>query len=118
MHDTTRLPVTKSVDPMPEGALDILVRRIVEEVNPLQIILFGSAARGTVGPDSDLDLLIIMPDGTHRRRTAQRLYRNLTGIDAPFDLIVATSGDLTRHRDNPGLIYQTVLKEGRSVYAA
>jgi uncharacterized protein len=69
----------------PEGeALQALVRRIVSEVHPLKIILFGSAARRTAGPQSDLDLLVVMPDGTHRRHTAKRLYRNLTGISAPL----------------------------------
>ena len=99
-------------------ALHALVQRIVTEVHPLKIILFGSAARHTAGPQSDLDLLVVMPDGTHRRHTAQRLYRNLSGIPAPFDLVVATEGDLEAHRNNPGLIYRAALQEGRIVYAA
>ena len=40
--------------------LDELVKRTVEAVNPLQIILFGSAARGAMGPHSDLDLLVVV----------------------------------------------------------
>jgi predicted nucleotidyltransferase len=47
--------------------VDELVRRIVEEVHPLRIILFGSAVRGKVGPNSDIDLLVVMPQGVHRR---------------------------------------------------
>lgn len=57
--------------------IEELVRRIVEFVHPLRIILFGSAARGEMGPDSDFDVLVVMPDGTHRRRTAQEIYRHL-----------------------------------------
>jgi predicted nucleotidyltransferase len=34
-----------------------LVRRIVEMVHPLRVILFGSAARGQRGPDGDIDFL-------------------------------------------------------------
>jgi predicted nucleotidyltransferase len=97
--------------------LRALVDRIVEEAHPIQIILFGSRARGTVSSKSDIDLLIIMPEGTHRRETARRLYRSLTGIGTSFDLVVATEQDLKVHRDNPGLIYATALKEGRVVYA-
>lgn len=100
------------------NTLDVLVRRIVDEAHPCRIILFGSAARSDATEQSDLDLLVVMPDGTHRRHTAQRLYRKLAGIGTPFDLIVATEGDLETHRDNPGLIYRTALKEGRTVYAA
>ncbi len=101
-----------------DQALDRLVRSIVQAVNPLRIILFGSAARGEGGPESDLDLLIVMPDGTHRRLTAQYLYRNLRGIGMPFDLLVATPSDLEEHKDNPGLVYRTILREGKTVYAA
>lgn len=98
--------------------VDHLVRQIVAAVQPLQVVLFGSAARGTMGPESDLDLLVIMPDGTHRRKTAQQLYRTLDGQGQPFDLIVATPSDLEKHKDNGGLIYRDILHEGREVYAA
>ena len=98
-------------------ALDELVRQIVAAVHPLQIILFGSAARGELTTGSDYDLLVVMPDGTHRRHTAQLLYRCIDGVVVPFDLIVATPSDLDKHRNNPGLIYHTVLQEGKTVYA-
>ncbi|MBI3988841.1 MAG: nucleotidyltransferase domain-containing protein [candidate division NC10 bacterium] len=52
-----------------------LVQSIVEAVHPLRIVLFGSAARGEMGTDSDIDVLVVMPEGVHRRRTAQLLYR-------------------------------------------
>lgn len=68
--------------------------------------------------DSDFDLLVVMPEGTHRRHAAEQLYRTITEITIPFDLLVATPGDLERHRDNPGLIYRTVLQQGQTLYAA
>ena len=98
--------------------LEDLVRQIVETVHPLRIILFGSAVAGGMGPDSDLDLMIVMPDGSHRRHTAQYLYRAISGVTVPFDLIVATPSDLEKHKDNIGLIYRTILREGRTIYAA
>ena len=52
-----------------QQALDELVTRIVEAVHPLKIILFGSAARGEMGPDSDVDVMVVMPEGTHRLDT-------------------------------------------------
>ena len=51
-----------------------LVQQIVEAVQPLRFVLFGSAARGEMEPESDIDLLVVMPEGTHRRRTAQHLF--------------------------------------------
>jgi predicted nucleotidyltransferase len=98
--------------------LEYLIRGIVDEVHPLRIIVFGSAARGEMHPDSDVDLLVVMPDGTHRRRTAQSLYRTMRGAGVPFDVLVATEDDLERHKDNIGLIYHTILKEGKEVYVA
>jgi predicted nucleotidyltransferase len=98
--------------------LDELVRRIVDAVHPLKIILFGSAARGEMGPNSDFDVLVVMPDGTHRRKTAMHLYGIITGVKVPYDIMVATPSDLETHRDNIGLIYHTVLKEGKMLYAA
>jgi predicted nucleotidyltransferase len=95
-----------------------LVRRIVDAVHPLRIILFGSATRGEMGADSDLDVLIVMPEGIHRRRTAQDVHQRLFGFPVPVDVLVATPGDLEKHKDNIGLIYHRVLREGKEIYAA
>lgn len=101
-----------------EPDIDVLVKEIVELVHPLRIILFGSRARNEAKSDSDIDLLIVMPEGTHRRKAAQYLYRNIRGIKVPYDLIVATPRDLELHQADIGLIYISVLREGRDVYAA
>ncbi len=98
--------------------IEELVQKIVKVVKPQRIILFGSAARGEFGDASDIDLLIIMPEGTHRRRTAQKLYRQIRGIPASFDILVATTRDIERHKDNIGLIYHTILEEGKELYAS
>ena len=98
--------------------IDYLVRRVVEIADPLRILLFGSAARGEARPGSDVDLLVVMPEGTHRRATAQRLYREITGVGLPFDIVVATPSDLEKHKDNIGLVYRSALRDGKEVYAA
>ena len=70
--------------------LDTIVHRITEAVQPRRIILFGSAVRGQMGPHSDLDLLVVMAEGTHRRRTAQAIYRCLGGLGVARDVVVVT----------------------------
>ncbi len=50
------------------GVLGEIVHRIVEVARPERIILFGSAARGQMGGDSDVDLLVVVEPGVHRRR--------------------------------------------------
>lgn len=103
------------VDP---HVVDRLISDIVNTVHPLRIILFGSTARGDTYAGSDIDVLVVMPEGTHRRRIAQLLYRQISGVGVPFDILVTTPSDLERHKHNIGLIYRDVLKEGREVYAA
>lgn len=94
-----------------------LVQRVADTVNPLRIILFGSAARQDAGPQSDIDLLVVMPDGTHRRQISQKLYRSIRGMGVPFDIVVATPKDLEVYKEDIGLIYRQALQEGVEVYA-
>jgi predicted nucleotidyltransferase len=98
--------------------LNDLMGQIVNLVQPRKIILFGSHATGKPTPDSDFDLLIVMPDGTPKRKTAQYLYQNIFGIKIPYDLIVTTETDLIKYRDEPGLIYYSALRNGKEIYAA
>jgi len=81
--------------------VDELVRRIVEVAHPLRVILFGSAARGKMGPHSDLDILVVMPNGVHRRKTAQEIYRHLWGFGFAKDIIVVTESDIREYGSNP-----------------
>ena len=51
-----------------QAVLDEIARRIVEVAQPERVILFGSAARGEMRPNSDVDLLVVK-ENAHRRRT-------------------------------------------------
>jgi predicted nucleotidyltransferase len=105
----------KKPDPQ---VIDEIVRRIVEAVQPLRIILFGSAARGRMSPHSDLDLLIVVHDGCHTRRVAQFLYFQLRGVGCAKDLIVVQESDVRKHGDNPYLIIRDALRKGKELYRA
>jgi predicted nucleotidyltransferase len=98
--------------------LEELVQRIVAAVHPLRIVLFGSAARGEMGPDSDLDVLVVMPDGVHRRETAQLIRRRLMGFGFAKDIVVVTESDVEKYRSNPYMIIKPALEEGRELYHA
>ena len=95
-----------------------IVRRVVEAARPDRIILFGSAARGRMGPDSDVDLLVIKSGVEHRRRLAQDIYRRLIGTGVPVDIVVVTPEDIERFGQRVGSIIRPALREGREVYAA
>jgi predicted nucleotidyltransferase len=96
--------------------LDEIVRRIVQVAQPERIILFGSAARGKMGPNSDVDLLVVK-SGAHRRRLAQAIYMNLFGVGQAVDVVVVTPEDIERYKDSFALVIEPALREGRVVYA-
>ncbi len=100
-----------------QKVLDEIVRRIVKAAKPESIIIFGSAARGEMGPDSDLDILVVAACD-HRRNTARKIRRELFGIGVPIDIIVAKPEDIERYRDSIGLIYRPALRDGKVLYAA
>ncbi len=98
--------------------LDEIIRRIVEVADPQRILMFGSAARGTMGPDSDIDLLVIVDRPVHRGHLAGDIYMHLGGVRQPVDVVVATPEDMERYGDSPWLVYGWALEEGVEVYAA
>jgi predicted nucleotidyltransferase len=102
---------------MEPPVLDTIIERIVEVADPERIILFGSAARDEMGPHSDFDLLVVKSD-VHRRKLAQRIYRNLIGVGQPVDIVVVTPEDLERYADSHALVISPALEEGTEVYSA
>ena len=70
-----------------------------------------------MGPDSDLDLLVVKSN-VHRRATAQMIEQSLIGINIPTDIVVATPEDIELHKDTIGLLYRPALREGKVIYAA
>ena len=98
--------------------LEAALERIVAVAQPDRVILFGSAARGTAGPQSDLDFLVIKRGVTRGRQLAQAIYRALVGIRASIDVVVITPEDVESLRDGVGTIVGPAIREGREVYAA
>lgn len=98
--------------------LDELIARILEVVHPLRIVLFGSTARGEATKDSDIDVLVVVSNGVHKRKTAQEIYRNLVGFGIAVDVVMATPTDLEHYAHSPGLVYRDALRDGRELYAA
>lgn len=100
-----------------ERMIDQMVLRIVERFDPEQIILFGSAGRGEAGPESDVDLLVVMPIQGSRREKAVEIGVAVNDIPVPKDIFVTTPEDFEWRKDIVGTIERPAAREGRLVYA-
>lgn len=93
-----------------------MVRRIVSRFNPDKIILFGSHARGKPGPDSDVDLLVVMSVKGSKRQKATEIDGALADRTIPLDLIVVTPEEFERARDQIGSVLRPAALEGLVLY--
>lgn len=110
-------PPQASMSTLDADVLDEIVRRIVDVAQPEKIILFGSAARGEMGPHSDVNLLVVK-DGMRSLDVMKAIYRNLTGVGVAVEALVATSEHVERYRGSHALIFKPALTEGRIIYEA
>jgi hypothetical protein len=102
-----------------DPVLSEIVRRLSEVYHPLRIYLFGSAARGDAGPDSDYDLMVILPDEApqHLRR-GNAGYRALRGTGVAADVQVWPQGDFNRQLHLKASFPSTIVREGKLLYGA
>ena len=98
-----------------QKVLDTIIARIVDVVEPERIILFGSAARGGAGRDSDVDLLVIKDGGDPLDLMAQ-IYSRLFGVGAAVDAIVVSLEDVERFKNSHALVIKPALQHGTVVY--
>ena len=90
-----------------------IVRRIVEAYSPERVYLFGSTARGDAGPDSDYDLMVLVPDDAELdRRRAGRAYRALWDIGRAADILVWTRSAFDRRVHLAASLPATIRREG------
>ncbi len=108
---------------MPAVTPDLLhrmVRAIVDEVDPEQVILFGSRARGEARDTSDIDLLVIEAEpfgpGRSRRGEMNRLYKALRSFRPPTDILVFSKEDVEYWRDSLNHVLARALREGKVLY--
>jgi predicted nucleotidyltransferase len=100
-------------------ALVRVVERLIEAYQPERIYLFGSKARGDFGPDSDFDLLVVVPDNAPESRQRSRLaYERLWGTGTAADVLVWTRGRFESRTHLRASLPATILREGRLLYEA
>ena len=110
------MPLEKPAGTVPKATLDEIVRRIVAFAAPEKIVMFGSAARGTMGPNSDLDLLIIKRGEYDKLRAMSDIRRAIGRVGLAIDVIVVTPEDVDRYRDVHCLVIKPALDEGKILH--
>jgi len=102
----------------PDPIVTEIVSRLRTAFQPECIYLFGSRARGEAGPDSDYDLLMVVPSSLPRYRRDQAAFRALTGLGAAKDILVLTRAEFDQQRLARTSLPATVEREGILLYAA
>ena len=112
--------MSRSTTQVTNELLQQIVGVIVDEVDPEQIILFGSRARGDFNENSDIDLVVLesgpFGGGRTRHREEVQLYRALSGFHVSKDILVYTREDAEYWRDSLNHVLARALREGRVLY--
>ncbi|MEX2260917.1 MAG: nucleotidyltransferase domain-containing protein [Bryobacteraceae bacterium] len=98
------------------STVEELVRRIVAVADPERIVLFGSAARGTMRPGSDLDVLVIKPGQFDYHKLISSIYVALADFEQSVDVVLVTPEQVQRYKDSFCLVLYPALREGKVVY--
>jgi len=104
----------KTIQP---GLLDEAVERLKKEFQPEEICLFGSHAWGTPHEDSDVDLMVIVPESAERSiKRMQRAHHCLGDMDMSKDVFVQTRAESDRYRHLRASIQHQIVQRGRKLY--
>ncbi len=103
-----------------EAAIRALVTTIVEQAHPrpLAVILFGSRARGDQRPTSDVDLLLVWPEGTNTRRAAAAVDDLLAFAPLDVDIVATTPARLAAAWGDYGSVLHWAQEQGVVLYQA
>lgn len=100
----------------PDEAIQEATRRIAEGFDPTRIILFGSRARGTADPGSDVDLIVVCDAVENRVELEGRMHGSLRGLPIAVDIIVFTPDEFEHERKLIGSIARPAAREGKVLY--
>jgi predicted nucleotidyltransferase len=92
-------------------------RRLSEAAPHARVILFGSHSRGTAGPHSDLDFLVVEPSVDDPAEESARLRRTLRGLGLFADVVVISEREAEEWREVRGSLIHSALSEGRPIAA-
>jgi predicted nucleotidyltransferase len=102
--------------PSLQSAIESITAQLIEKYKPEKIILFGSAARGVVTPDSDIDLLIIKSNTPHYGADRVMEVSSLIERDVPVDFLVYRPDEFDKRLELGDPFIELIVKEGKVLY--
>lgn len=97
--------------------LDVVTKQIVAFARPVEVVLFGSLARGETGPDSDIDLLVVVPRvPPGQRHVLMGDIRAAITAPVPVDVFVTDPVEYAARRDSRDSMLYWPAREGRVIY--
>ena len=103
-----------------EELLKKMVDAIVQEVEPEQIYLFGSQARGEAREDSDVDLMVVEREPFSNERSkfqeTNRIYKALSRFVIPIDVVLFSTDEMVKWGESRYHIAGRCRREGRLIY--
>lgn len=116
----TRRATRSAIEPVPDtgklASIRLMTDRIVEQFDPLQVVLFGSFARGEERANSDVDLLVVLPSVEDKHQSAIAIRQALADVAVAKDVLVTTPTEIKRRGNLIGTILQPALREGKVLF--
>jgi predicted nucleotidyltransferase len=107
----------EAVSHIEDPALNRLLARVVEVMNPLEVWLFGSRAEGRARPDSDYDLLVVLPDDVpHGAFDPVRAWRIGREVRVPADIVPCTRSEFDEDKDEIDTLARAATLRGHKLY--
>ena len=123
VRKTTRFPVRTNVHPTGfppvSKTLPQAIRRIVSELKPERIILYGSYAYGNPTPDSDVDLLVVIETNGKNKEIYRAVSKLLYPREFPVDFIIKTPKEVEealRGGVDNAFFLREIVKKGKVLY--
>ncbi len=99
-----------------DSTITSIMERFVKGFDPVRIILFGSAGRGTADEHSDVDILVICPISGSRRAMMVSMDRAMRGLNIARDIMVLSPKEFEINRFIPGTVARSAWQQGRVLY--